>query len=264
MRKAFVIVSALLLVAFALQFVFAAVGAFTKPAGDDAYALHSVNGMAVIPVLTLLTIAVRRAGEGAGPAHRAGDPAARPRRPPGAHRHARRTRPPTPSGVSTPLGLTIGGLHALNGIIAVHVVVGVHRAARKLADPAPADATGWPSGKGSRHDHRLAARGRPRDRGPRGRRLAGRRRRVGRPAPPARTGTGRLRAARHARPRDHDHRARPRRLVVRGGEGPHRRPAVARGGGRRRAAAAAGPGRHPVRRGPAPLRRVRRRAAPCS
>ena len=39
------------------------------------------------------------------------------------------------SGVSTPLGLTIGGLHALNGIIAVHVVVGVHRAARQLAVP---------------------------------------------------------------------------------------------------------------------------------
>ena len=55
MRKAFVVVSALLLAAFALQFVFAAVGAFTEPAGDGAYALHSVNGMAVIPALTLLT-----------------------------------------------------------------------------------------------------------------------------------------------------------------------------------------------------------------
>ncbi len=36
-------------------------------------------------------------------------------------------------GDSTPLGLTIAGLHALNGIVAVHVVVGVHRAARTLA-----------------------------------------------------------------------------------------------------------------------------------
>ncbi|MFD0788554.1 DUF6220 domain-containing protein, partial [Micromonospora azadirachtae] len=56
MRKTLVVVSLLLLVAFALQFVFAAVGAFTKPADDGAYSLHSINGMAVIPVLTLLTI----------------------------------------------------------------------------------------------------------------------------------------------------------------------------------------------------------------
>jgi len=54
-RKAFVAMSSLLLVAFVLQFVFAAVGAFTKPAGDGAYALHSITGMAVIPALTLLT-----------------------------------------------------------------------------------------------------------------------------------------------------------------------------------------------------------------
>jgi len=36
MRKAFVVSSGLLLAAFALQFVFAAVGAFTKPAEDGA------------------------------------------------------------------------------------------------------------------------------------------------------------------------------------------------------------------------------------
>ncbi len=42
------------------------------------------------------------------------------------------------AGASTPLGLTIAGLHALNGIVAVHVVVSVHRAARKLASPAAA------------------------------------------------------------------------------------------------------------------------------
>jgi len=57
MRKAFVITSGLLLTAFALQFVFAAVGAFTKPAaGDGSFRLHSITGMAVIPILTLLTI----------------------------------------------------------------------------------------------------------------------------------------------------------------------------------------------------------------
>ncbi|PWU48073.1 hypothetical protein DLJ46_13055 [Micromonospora globispora] len=140
MRKALVIVSALLLASFALQFVFAAVGAFTKPAGEGAYALHSVNGMAVIPVLTLLTILFAVLAKAPGRliglavlplglvvlqallamlANASTDAA----------------------GASTPFGLTIAGLHALNGIIAVHVVVNVLRAARKLAGPAPAGAT---------------------------------------------------------------------------------------------------------------------------
>ncbi|MET8360234.1 DUF6220 domain-containing protein [Micromonospora sp. NPDC005171] len=141
MRKAFVVISALLLVAFALQFVFAAVGGFTKPAGDDAYALHSVNGMAVIPVLTLLTAVFAALAKAPG------------------RLIGLATLPiglvvlqpliamlaeafTDASGVSTPLGLTIGGLHALNGIIVVHVVVGVHRAARQLALPVPAGAAG--------------------------------------------------------------------------------------------------------------------------
>ncbi|MEV1017240.1 DUF6220 domain-containing protein [Micromonospora sp. NPDC049801] len=136
MRKAFVISSGALLTAFALQFVFAAVGAFTKPAEDGAYALHSVNGMAVIPVLTLLTVlfaALARApGRLVGLAvlplglvvvqallamlANAGTDAV---------------------GVSTPFGLVIGGLHAVNGIVAVHVVVGVMRGARRLAAATP-------------------------------------------------------------------------------------------------------------------------------
>ncbi|MFE9957341.1 DUF6220 domain-containing protein [Micromonospora sp. NPDC005299] len=138
MRKAFVITSFLLLAAFALQFVFAAVGAFTKPAGEGAYTLHSVTGMAVIPVLTLLTILFAALAKApgrlvgltvlplglvvlqaliAGLANGITDAA----------------------GVSTPFGLTIAGLHAVNGIVAVHVVVGVVRAARRLARPAPAE-----------------------------------------------------------------------------------------------------------------------------
>ena len=140
MRKAFVIVSTLSLVAFALQFIFAAVGAFAKPADDDAYALHSVTGMAIIPVLILLTVlfAVLAKAPGrivglavlplglvvvqvllAGLASGLTDAA----------------------GASTPFGLTVAGLHALNGIVAVHVVVGVHRAARQLAEPASTGAT---------------------------------------------------------------------------------------------------------------------------
>ncbi|MEU1689885.1 DUF6220 domain-containing protein [Micromonospora sp. NPDC005707] len=138
MRKAFVVTSTLLLVAFALQFVFAAVGAFTKPAGEGAYALHSATGMAVIPVLTLLTILFAALAKAPG-------------------RLVGLTVLPLglvilqallatlangttdAAGGSTPFGLTIAGLHAVNGIVAVHVVVGVLRAARKLASPAPAE-----------------------------------------------------------------------------------------------------------------------------
>jgi hypothetical protein len=135
MRKAFVIVSTLSLASFVLQFVFAAVGAFTKPAGDGAYTLHSVNGIVVIPALTLLTTLFAALAKAPGRlvglailplglvvvqaliavlANAFTDAA----------------------GASTPLGLTIAGLHALNGIVAVHVVVSVHRAARKLATTA--------------------------------------------------------------------------------------------------------------------------------
>jgi hypothetical protein len=138
-RRAFVIVSALLLASFVLQFAFAAVGAFTKPAGDSAYALHSVTGMAVIPVLTLLTTLFAALAKAPGRliglavlplglvvvqvliatlANALTDAA----------------------GASTPVGLTIASLHALNGIVAVHVVVSVHRAARKLSRPVVAAA----------------------------------------------------------------------------------------------------------------------------
>jgi len=135
MRKAFVITSSLLLVAFALQFVFAAVGAFTKPAGGDgSYRLHSITGMAVIPILTLLTILFAALAKApgkligltalplalvvlqallAGLANGLTDAA----------------------GQTTTAGLVVGGLHALNGIIAVHIVVAVLRGARKLGSP---------------------------------------------------------------------------------------------------------------------------------
>ncbi|MBY8870810.1 DUF6220 domain-containing protein [Micromonospora sp. PLK6-60] len=140
MRKALVVVSLVSLVAFVFQFVFAAVGAFTKPASEGAYALHSVTGMAVIPALILLTTLVAVLARAPGRiiglailplglvvlqpliamlANALTDTA----------------------GGSTPFGLTIAGLHALNGIIVVHIVVRVHQAARRLAYPTPAEAT---------------------------------------------------------------------------------------------------------------------------
>jgi hypothetical protein len=47
----------LLLVAVAVQFYFAAVGAFSKPQTDGSYRLHEVTGMMVIPLLSILATA---------------------------------------------------------------------------------------------------------------------------------------------------------------------------------------------------------------
>jgi hypothetical protein len=134
MRKALIIASSLSLAAFALQFAFAAVGAFTKPAGDGAYTLHSINGTAVIPALTLLSTLFAALAKAPGKliglailplglvvlqallaslANGLTDT----------------------GGSSSTVGLVIGGLHAINGIIAVHVVVSVLRGAQKLTRP---------------------------------------------------------------------------------------------------------------------------------
>ncbi|MCO8269206.1 DUF6220 domain-containing protein [Actinoplanes sp. TRM 88003] len=137
MRRAFVVVSTITLVVFAFQFVFAAVGAFTKPSSDSAYALHSITGMAVIPALVLLTTLFAALAKAPGrlialsvlplgltllQALLAALPEA----------FADET------GSSTVVGLIFGALHAVNGIIAIHVVVGVVRAAGRLAAPDPA------------------------------------------------------------------------------------------------------------------------------
>jgi hypothetical protein len=135
MRKAFVISSGVLLAAFALQFVFAAVGAFTKPAGGDgSYRLHSITGMAVIPALTLLTIVFAALAK--APGKLIGLTAL----PLGlvvlqALLAALANGLTDASGQTTTAGLIVGGLHALNGIIAVHIVVAVMRGARKLGEP---------------------------------------------------------------------------------------------------------------------------------
>jgi len=135
MRKAFVISSGVLLAAFAFQFVFAAVGAFTKPAGGDhSYRLHSITGMAVIPVLTLLTIVFAALAK--APGKLIGLAAL----PLGlvvlqALLAGLASGLTDASGRTTTAGLIVGGLHALNGIIAVHIVVAVMRGARKLGAP---------------------------------------------------------------------------------------------------------------------------------
>ena len=58
MRKVYVGVSALMLLAVIAQFYLAAMGAFTKPPDvvrpNESFSLHAANGYIVIPVLSLL------------------------------------------------------------------------------------------------------------------------------------------------------------------------------------------------------------------
>lgn len=54
MRRLYLALSGLLLVAVAAQFYFAAVGAFDKPQDDSSFALHSLTGVMIIPVLSIL------------------------------------------------------------------------------------------------------------------------------------------------------------------------------------------------------------------
>lgn len=57
-RKLYLGVIGLLFVALLAQFYFAAVGAFDKPQDADSYALHSTNGLVVIPALSVLATIV--------------------------------------------------------------------------------------------------------------------------------------------------------------------------------------------------------------
>lgn len=58
MRMVYVVLARLLGVAVFAQFFFAAVGAFDRPPEDGSFALHSVNGMVVIPLLSIVATVV--------------------------------------------------------------------------------------------------------------------------------------------------------------------------------------------------------------
>ncbi|HEY3001878.1 MAG TPA: DUF6220 domain-containing protein [Kribbellaceae bacterium] len=64
MRKAFVVTSALVLVAVLAQFYFAGVGAFTRPATTDAWTAHRAGAVAIMALALLNTAvaALARAG----------------------------------------------------------------------------------------------------------------------------------------------------------------------------------------------------------
>ena len=145
MRRLYVVVLGLLLASGALQFYFAAVGAFTRPQTDDSYSLHLINGRMAFPLLALLAIGVAALAKAPG-------------------RLIGLTSLPLALVVvqtliillgnaiggatdqrTTPLALAILGLHAINGMAIMGVTGIVMRRARALLpspDSVRATATG--------------------------------------------------------------------------------------------------------------------------
>ncbi|HEX6470853.1 MAG TPA: DUF6220 domain-containing protein [Streptosporangiaceae bacterium] len=136
MRRAYVTLVGLMVLAVVAQFYFAAVGAFAKPQDDQSFALHLMDGMMIIPALSLLATLV--AALARAPGRLIGLTA-------------------TPIGLivlqvlitevgknlgastednTTPAALAFLGLHAVNGL-AIMAVIGItmHRARRFAATP---------------------------------------------------------------------------------------------------------------------------------
>lgn len=132
MRIAYLVLIRLLGVAVLVQFYFAAVGAFDRPQDDDSFSLHSLTGMVVIPLLSLLATGAAALARAPG-------------------RLIGLTILPLGLAVvqvliivvgnvvsggsddnTTPAGLAILGLHAVNGLAIMAVVGLVNRRARTL------------------------------------------------------------------------------------------------------------------------------------
>ncbi|GII79366.1 hypothetical protein Sru01_43480 [Sphaerisporangium rufum] len=143
MRKVYTALAGLTLLALVVQFYFAGVGAFDRPLDDGSFALHSITGMAVIPLLSILaTIAAALA------------------RAPG--RLIGLTIAPLglvivqalivmvgkvlsdDTGATTPVSLAVLGLHALNGMATMGVAATAFRRARLFM--AEGAATAAPAG----------------------------------------------------------------------------------------------------------------------
>ncbi len=145
MRRVYLALAGLLLLAVLAQFYFAAVGAFAKPQNDSSFALHDATGSIVIPALSLLaTIAAALAR---APGRLIGLSIA----PLGlvivqmiivaAGRALNDTGDQT-----TPAGLAILGLHAINGLAIMATAGLILRRARALnaapaTSPAPVEAS---------------------------------------------------------------------------------------------------------------------------
>lgn len=131
MRRAYLILAGLLQLDVLVQFYFAAVGAFARPQDDKSFALHDMNG-SVVAILALLLIVV--AALARAPGRLIGLSAlplglvvlqvvivelGRAFNDTGDH--------------TTPAGLAILGLHAINGLAVMAVVGILMRRARLLA-----------------------------------------------------------------------------------------------------------------------------------
>lgn len=130
MRRIYVVLVGLLLASGGLQFYFAAVGAFTKPQTEDSFALHTLNGRMVFPILAILATIAAALAKAPG-------------------KLIGLTILPLGLGIvqvliivlgnviggateqrTTPLALAILGLHAVNGMIILGVTGNVMRQAR--------------------------------------------------------------------------------------------------------------------------------------
>jgi Family of unknown function (DUF6220) len=140
MRKLYVGLCALLLAAMVAQFYFAAVGAFARPQRDDSFALHDATGSMIIPALGLLVIlaaALARApgrliGRSAAPLGLVAVQAL----------IVVLGRALGDGDATTPAGLAILGLHAVNGMATIGVTGMLLRRARAFAAaPLPAPVT---------------------------------------------------------------------------------------------------------------------------
>ncbi|GII29284.1 DUF6220 domain-containing protein [Planotetraspora mira] len=132
MRKVYLGLAGLMLAAVMVQWYLAAVGAFDKPQEDDSFALHSMNGMMIIPILSLLATVAAALSKAPG-------------------RTIGLTILPLgliivqvliialgnalndSSGNTTPASLAVLGLHAINGMAIAAVSAMVFRQARRLA-----------------------------------------------------------------------------------------------------------------------------------
>lgn len=137
MRRAYVVLAGLMVLAVVAQFYFAAVGAFAKPQDDQSFALHLTDGMMIIPALSLLATLV--AALARAPGRLIGLTAL----PIGLIvlqvliTEVGKNLGASTDDATTPAALAFLGLHAINGL-AIMAVVGITmRQARKFAATPP-------------------------------------------------------------------------------------------------------------------------------
>jgi hypothetical protein len=148
-RRVYVTLAGLLVLAVVAQFYLAAVGAFAKPQDDQSFALHMLNGMMIIPALSLL--ATLFAALARAPGRLIGLTAA----PTGLIllqvliTEVGKNLGASTEDATTPAALALLGLHAINGL-AIMAVVGITmRRARQFATARTNQSAATPSAEPS-------------------------------------------------------------------------------------------------------------------